>query len=84
MRQLITPYYHIAQIRDLKSQYGDPRHPKNAISYIYHCRAIQKFSSKFAHNLLSNGQISTWAVSMVIQITPKINHLFLLPPQTLP
>ena len=39
-------------------------HPKNVINCsLYHCRATLEISSKFAHNLLSNCQISDLAVS---------------------
>ena len=66
-------YLHNAWIPDLESQHGDPGHPQNLINCsLYHCRAFLKISSKSAHNMLSNGQISDWAVSMVIWITTKI------------
>ena len=50
--------------------------PKHSINYsFYHCRAILKISSKFAHNLLTNCRISNWAVSIVIQIATQIESL---------
>ena len=52
--------------------------------YCYHSRGILTISSKPAHNLLSNGWISDWTVSMVNQIIIKSIHLFLLPPLTPP
>ena len=53
------------------------RSPHNIINCSLHNgRAILKFSSKSVQNLLSNGWISGWAVSMVrhgmVQITTKI------------
>ena len=64
---------HIAQIHVLESQHGDPNHPQNVINCpLYHCRAILKFSFKSVHNLLRNGKISDWAVSMVIWIATII------------
>ena len=42
---------------------------------LYHCRAILKFSSKSAYNLLYNGWISNWTISMVIQITTRMKSL---------
>ena len=63
----------IVRIHDLESQLGDPDHPQNLINCSpYHCRAIPKISSKSTNNLLSNGQISHWTLSIVIRITTKI------------
>ena len=63
-----------AQIRDLESQYPD--HSKNLINCsLYCCRAILTIASKCNHNLLSNGRISNWAVSMMIWIATKIKSL---------
>ena len=60
-------YPHIAQSLNLESQHGDPDQPKIIINCpLYNCRAILNISSKSAHNLLSNGQISVWAVSLEI------------------
>ena len=67
-------YPHIAWIPDLKSQHGDHDHPKSSQVInrsLYHWRAILKILAKSTH-LLSNGQISDWTVSMVIQIVTKI------------
>ena len=62
-------HLHIAQILNLDIQHGDPDHPKRLISFsLYHC----KISSKSAHNLLSNGQISNGTDSIVIWITTKV------------
>ena len=44
---------------------------------LYYCSAILRISSTSNDNLLTNGQISDWAVSIVI--APKFNHLFLSP-----
>ena len=72
---------HIAKIPDLESQHGDSDQLKNLISCsLYHCRVFLKISSKCAHNLLSNGWISNWTVSMVIRIATKnLITFFLLP-----
>ena len=40
-----------------------------------HCRAILTISSKSAYMQLSNGQISDWAISVVIWIATKIYSL---------
>ena len=69
-------YPDIAWINDLESQHGDPDHPKNLIKYsLYHCRRVLKILRKSTHNLLSNGRISDWTISMVIQFAIKFNHV---------
>ena len=70
-RQLITPIFpgfsmwRVSMVIQITS-------PKLINYSFYRCRAILKLSSKSVHNLLSNGQIFDWAVSMVIQTTIKI------------
>ena len=46
--------------------------PKLNQLLLYHCRAFLNISLKLFHTLLSNGRISCWTVSMVIQIITKI------------
>ena len=59
--------------RDLESLHSDSNHINNLINCsFYHCRAILKISSKSTRNLLSNGRISDWTISIVNRIATKI------------
>ena len=70
---------HTSQIPDLVSQHGESDYPKILIiCSLYHCTTILNISAKSAHNLLGNGQINDWAISMVIWIAQTFHHLFLL------
>ena len=64
---------HIAHICDFNSQHGDPDHSKKLFSCsLYYYRAVLKMLLKSTNSLFSNGRISDWTVSIVIQITTKL------------
>ena len=66
-------YPHVTRIPDLENQHDEPDQPKHLTNCsLYHCRAILEVSSKSAHSLLNNGQISNGTINMVIWIGPRI------------
>ena len=65
----------MAQNSNLECQDSNPDYPPNLINCsLYHCRAYPENVSKI-QNLVSNGWIFNWAISMVIQIVTKISSL---------
>ena len=74
----LPPRPWIALIPNLESQRGDtdyapppPPKKKKINCSLHHGRAIVEIGSKCIHNLLSNGGVSDWAVS-IVQIATKI------------